>query len=179
MGVPDAAKGLPSVVLARALGAPGWAALMAGPAAIVRHALPLLLRRQGGKGLGTTVGIALAWTPESILVGMTVCAIAQVMLRNFDRSVIPGAAAAILLPPVFGTGWLMVLCALGLFCVHRVRKLQDRPHQRQVWVTSGGEEVQRFEWYGEASADRENQVASHEVEAWQQSTIKGGQCGLR
>lgn len=165
VGVLDAAKGFAAVNMARELTPLPWVALLAGPVAVLGHAFPFFLRFNGGKGLGTTVGILLAWTPESMIIGMVVCTVAQLILRNFDRSLIPAAAVTIILPPVFGRHWAVIPYALGLFSLLWLRKLQDRPHQRRVWASSGWEGVAQSDWYDEPHADAEGDVAPGEPEA--------------
>jgi glycerol-3-phosphate acyltransferase PlsY len=148
VAVLDAAKGLASVLLARALGAGETAVLLVGPATIVGHAFPLFLRFRGGKGLSTAFGVLLAWTPWSTGLSLVVLVTIQLLLGNLDRSIPFAAAAAILLPLLFGHRWTMALYALGLFGLLWARKLQDRSHQRRVWLDSGWQGTEHSDWYG-------------------------------
>jgi glycerol-3-phosphate acyltransferase PlsY len=149
VGVLDAAKGFAAVLLARELTDLPLAALLAGPVSVLGHDFSVFLRFRGGKGLGTTVGVLLAWTPEPMIAGMFVCAVVQLMIRNLDRSVIPGAAVTVFTPPLFGYHWAMMAYALGLFLMLWLRKVQDRAHQRRVWLSSGWDGATHSDWYGE------------------------------
>jgi glycerol-3-phosphate acyltransferase PlsY len=158
----DAAKGAAAVLLARAIGASALGGMLAGPAAILGHAYPVWCRFRGGIGLSTTVGILLAWTPLPALVGLGIWLVAQLMLRNLDRSLYPGAAAAIVSPAGLGYPWPVGAYALALFLLlwalklgARSRqlllwalKLGARSRQRRVWQASGWSGVTASIWYG-------------------------------
>ena len=66
----DAAKGFVPVWLGRRLGLPAWAIAAAGGAAIVGHMFTLFLRGRGGKGVATSLGVALALSPIAALIGL-------------------------------------------------------------------------------------------------------------
>jgi len=151
----DGLKGAAAVLLARALGASVTGALLAGPAAILGHDFPLFTGFRGGKGLSTTVGVLLVWTPWPALIGLALFGALQLVLRNADRSIPFGAAASILLTPLFGYPWTMCLYALALFSMLWLRKLQDRSHQQRVWDASGWRDVERSDWYGDAAEGKE------------------------
>ncbi|HMF44061.1 MAG TPA: glycerol-3-phosphate 1-O-acyltransferase PlsY [Polyangia bacterium] len=65
----DAAKGFVPVWLGRRLGLPATAVAAAGGAAIVGHMFTFLLRGRGGKGVATSLGVALALSPIAALIG--------------------------------------------------------------------------------------------------------------
>ena len=65
----DAAKGFVPVWLGRRFGLPPWAIALAGGAAIVGHMFTIFLRGRGGKGVATSLGVALALSPLSALIG--------------------------------------------------------------------------------------------------------------
>ena len=67
--VADAAKGFVPVWLARRFGMPAWAIAAAGGAAIIGHMFTVFLRGRGGKGVATSLGVALALSPLSALIG--------------------------------------------------------------------------------------------------------------
>ena len=73
----DGAKGLAVALVARVLGASDPVLLLACPAAILGHAFPVFTCFQGGKGLATTVGVLLAWTPGATLMSLVMLGIAQ------------------------------------------------------------------------------------------------------
>jgi len=65
----DAAKGFVPVWLGRRLGLPTWAVAAAGGGAIVGHMFTVFLRGRGGKGVATSLGVALALSPIAALIG--------------------------------------------------------------------------------------------------------------
>ena len=65
----DAAKGFFPVWLGRRFGLPAWAIALAGGAAIVGHMFTLFLRGRGGKGVATSLGVALALSPLAAAIG--------------------------------------------------------------------------------------------------------------
>jgi len=67
--VADAAKGFVPVWLGRRFGLPPWAIAAAGGAAIVGHMFTVFLRGRGGKGVATSLGVALALSPVAALIG--------------------------------------------------------------------------------------------------------------
>ncbi|MGB9722465.1 MAG: glycerol-3-phosphate acyltransferase [Chloroflexia bacterium] len=143
VGFLDILKGLAAVLLAWALGASLFGALLAGPAAIVGHAFPLFLRFQGGKGVSTTAGVLIAWSPWSSLLALVLFFLAQMILHDFNRSIVIGVAAGILLPLAFGKEWWLPIYAGLLFASLALKKWLDLAHERHVWATSGG-------WQGDA-----------------------------
>jgi glycerol-3-phosphate acyltransferase PlsY len=68
----DAAKGFVPVWLGRRLGFPAAAVALAGASAIVGHMFTLFLRGRGGKGVATSLGVALALSPLAALIGFGV-----------------------------------------------------------------------------------------------------------
>jgi len=65
----DAAKGFVPVFLGRRLGLPATVIALAGGAAIVGHMFTIFLRGRGGKGVATSLGVALALSPIAALIG--------------------------------------------------------------------------------------------------------------
>ena len=68
----DAAKGFVPVWLGRRLELSAAVVALAGGAAIVGHMFTLFLRGRGGKGVATSLGVALALSPVSALLGFGV-----------------------------------------------------------------------------------------------------------
>jgi glycerol-3-phosphate acyltransferase PlsY len=68
----DAAKGFFPVWLGRWLGLPAAALALAGLSAIAGHMFTLFLRGRGGKGVATSLGVALALSPVAALLGFGV-----------------------------------------------------------------------------------------------------------
>jgi len=155
VGFLDGMKGLGAVLLAHWLGASPVGALLAGPAAILGHCFPLFLRFQGGKGVSTTLGVVTAWAPWSTLAGLAVFGVSQLFLRDFNRSIVFGVAAVILLPVAFGYPWTIGLYALLLFCALALKKRLDLAHERRVWAEAGWENGALPGWYPPAPVDAE------------------------
>jgi acyl phosphate:glycerol-3-phosphate acyltransferase len=65
----DACKGFVPVWLGRHFDLPAWAIGLAGGAAIVGHMFTIFLRGRGGKGVATSLGVALALSPIAALIG--------------------------------------------------------------------------------------------------------------
>lgn len=143
VGFLDILKGFSAVMLAWALGASFYGAILAGPAAIVGHAFPLFLRFQGGKGVSTTAGVLIAWSPWSSLLALALFFLAQTILHDFNRSIVIGIVSGILLPLAFGKEWWFPIYAGLLFSSLALKKWLDLAHERRVWATSGG-------WQGDA-----------------------------
>jgi glycerol-3-phosphate acyltransferase PlsY len=68
----DGLKGALPVLLARTSGAPPWAEVLAGVAAIVGHNWSVFLRFAGGKGVATSLGVLLALSPGAAAVAIVV-----------------------------------------------------------------------------------------------------------
>jgi len=65
----DAAKGFVPVWLGRRFGLSPHAIAIAGAAAIIGHMFTLFLRGRGGKGVATSLGVALALSPVAAAIG--------------------------------------------------------------------------------------------------------------
>lgn len=72
----DAFKGFFPVVVARAMypDAP-WFAGLTAMAAIGGHLFPVFLNYKGGKGVATTIGVFLAYSPLAALIAVAACAV--------------------------------------------------------------------------------------------------------
>jgi glycerol-3-phosphate acyltransferase PlsY len=68
----DAGKGFVPVWLGRRLGMSATVIAIAGGAAIVGHMFTIFLRGRGGKGVATSLGVALALSPFAALTGFAV-----------------------------------------------------------------------------------------------------------
>ena len=67
--VGDAAKGFLPVWIGRRLGLAPTVVALAGALAIIGHVFTIFLRGRGGKGVATSLGVALALSPVAALVG--------------------------------------------------------------------------------------------------------------
>jgi hypothetical protein len=90
-----------------------------------------------------------------VLSSLALLGLAHLVFRNFDRSVIVDAAAAILLPLAFGFPWTLSAYALPLFCLTWARKLQDRRHQQRVWSSTGWLGVAHSDWYDDTRSEKQ------------------------
>jgi acyl phosphate:glycerol-3-phosphate acyltransferase len=70
--IADAAKGFLPVWLGARLTMPTWAIALAGFLAIAGHMFTLFLRGRGGKGVATSLGVALALSPVAASIGLAV-----------------------------------------------------------------------------------------------------------
>jgi glycerol-3-phosphate acyltransferase PlsY len=95
----DAAKGFVPVMLGRRLGLPPQYVAIAGVAAIVGHMFTIFLRGRGGKGVATSLGVALALSPLAALCafGLYVVAYAATRLSSV------GSLLGLWSFPLFGT----------------------------------------------------------------------------
>ena len=71
----DACKGFVPVWLGRHFGLSATVIALAGAAAIIGHMFTLFLRGRGGKGVATSLGVALALSPSAALVGFVAYAV--------------------------------------------------------------------------------------------------------
>ena len=71
----DACKGFVPVWLGRHFGLSSTVIALAGAAAIIGHMFTLFLRGRGGKGVATSLGVALALSPIAALVGFVAYAV--------------------------------------------------------------------------------------------------------
>jgi glycerol-3-phosphate acyltransferase PlsY len=77
----DAAKGFAPVMLGKRLGLPPEHVAVAGLAAIVGHMFTIFLRGRGGKGVATSLGVALAVSPLAALCGFGLYVVSYLLLR--------------------------------------------------------------------------------------------------
>jgi len=93
----DAVKGLIPVLLGRTLGLEAWELALVGGIAVIGHDFSIFLRLRGGKGIATTVGVALGLLPPA---GLIVAVIWLVILGIFRISSAASIIATLLLPVV-------------------------------------------------------------------------------
>jgi len=121
----DAAKGFAPVVLGRHLGLPARDVALAGLAAIVGHMFTIFLRGRGGKGVATSLGVALALSPPAALCGLGLYVVAYALLRLSSV----GSLLGIWSFPVFATllgglarPYLVLATAVALLVTARHRQ---------------------------------------------------------
>ena len=117
----DAGKGAAAVLLARHFGGLE-AGMLAGVAAFLGHCYPVWLKFNGGKGVATLLGVALAAVPLAGLAGLLAWAVGAALTRH---SSVGGLAAALAAPvAAFALGsphsaYALALMAVILFWKHR------------------------------------------------------------
>jgi glycerol-3-phosphate acyltransferase PlsY len=79
--IADMSKGAAALALARWLGAPDVAVLLAGVAAIAGHSFPLWLKFHGGKGWATLIGIFFILMPWAMAVWLPVLGLLLLLTR--------------------------------------------------------------------------------------------------
>lgn len=87
----DAAKGALPVLAGRLLGVPRALVALAGLLAIGGHVFSFLMRGRGGKGVATSLGVALTLSPIAALCSFGVYAVCFVVLRYSSVGSLLGA----------------------------------------------------------------------------------------
>ncbi|AKL95601.1 glycerol-3-phosphate acyltransferase PlsY [Clostridium aceticum] len=113
----DCLKGVLAVYIARRLGSENLA-MMAGVAVVLGHNWPILLGFKGGKGIATTIGVALSIHFTIALV----CVVIGIIILILSKYVSLGAIVAITLFPILlvSQGWNyfvfgLMLCVLAIY----------------------------------------------------------------
>ncbi len=83
VGAVDVAKGIASILIARAMGVSEPWVLGAGFAAILGHSFPIYIGFRGGQGAATTLGIFIILAPKSVAVLLLMMAITFCFTRRF------------------------------------------------------------------------------------------------
>lgn len=113
----DAAKGMPAVLGAKALGYPVWLQGVVGLAVLLGHSYPLWHGFRGGKTVASAFGVLLVLTPAVALISAAVWALGAWQLKTAAMASLLSALAAPLTciwldpayVPVVGAFSLMVL----------------------------------------------------------------------
>jgi glycerol-3-phosphate acyltransferase PlsY len=132
----DVGKGLVACVAARQIAGTQAAFLFCGFAAPLGHNFSPFIRFRGGKGVATTAGFLLGFSPLSALCGIGLVILAYFATRDMNKALVIGTSATILLPPAFGAPLWTVPYILCLFLALAVKKILDRKHERAVWSRS-------------------------------------------
>lgn len=77
----DIGKGAAAVALARWLGVPMIAELLAGAAAVIGHSFPVFLKFRGGRGGATCIGVLIFLIPWSIPVYLAIFGLSLLLTR--------------------------------------------------------------------------------------------------
>jgi glycerol-3-phosphate acyltransferase PlsY len=129
----DMAKGVPFVVLARSFfELPDLVVMAVGLSAILGHAFSPLLRLRGGKAVGVTFGVLLAFLPQShMLITFAVFMFLGFLFIEVDAWIVMFGAVGSLayLAITRGSSWelLFMLCALAILAVKHFDDLHSVP----------------------------------------------------
>jgi glycerol-3-phosphate acyltransferase PlsY len=137
VGVLDISKGFVAYHVTRSLGASQAALLLSGFAVVLGHNFPFLRWQQGGKGVAATLGFLLGLLPRSTVLGIAIAALAQLWLRDVNRSIVVVCVSLVLLPLAFGEPLLMSLYVMALMLTMALKKVIDLTHERGVFAHSG------------------------------------------
>ncbi len=110
----DAAKGAIPVLVTGWLGTPDWVVYCVAIAAMLGHNWPVFLKFQGGKGVATLIGIALALFPMTTLVAIAPGALAIILTRNAIIGIAVGMTVFHIVNLVRGADLGLSLLILGL-----------------------------------------------------------------
>ena len=129
VGIFDGLKGLMMVWIAESVGLDVAPQLVIGSAAIIGHNWPLFLRFNGGRGVGTTLGVLLIIpllndvTPWASTAFFAIITFGAVVLRSSALPTLIAAAALPLLSWIFGEPAPIILGFLAIFLVIAIKRL--------------------------------------------------------
>ncbi len=78
----DIGKGALSVLMARWMDLPDWAALLAGVAAVLGHNFPVFLGFSGGRGLAASIGAILVLLPKEAMVALPILGVLYILITH-------------------------------------------------------------------------------------------------
>jgi len=110
------------------------ATMMCGVVAPLGHNFSPFLGFRGGKGVATTMGFLLGFSPLSTLAGSGMVGLACLFTHDVNKALVLGIPGVVLLPLVFGAPLWTAAYILCLFLLLGVKKIIDRPHERAVWA---------------------------------------------
>jgi len=128
----DMGKGAAPVLLAELLNLSQGVALLAGVCAVLGHDFPLFLRFRGGRGLASSMGVALALMLREALIGALILLVVYLLLtRNVAFSAAVGLVSMIVLAWLFGRPLTLVLSPLALMFLLGLRQF---PEAWAMWM---------------------------------------------
>lgn len=117
----DSIKGVLAVYLARRFGG-DTVALIAGVAAIVGHNWPFVLKFKGGKGIATSIGVALMIHPTSALICIAIGVVILIVFKYVSLA----SVSAIALLPIFlyfqGRDYFIFSIIISVMAIFRHRE---------------------------------------------------------
>lgn len=130
----DMGKGLAAYLIADWMAISHPATMMCGVAAPLGHNFSPFLGFRGGKGVATTMGFLLGFSPLSTLAGSGMVGLAYLFTHDVNKALVLGIPGVVLLPLVLGAPLWTAAYILCLFLLLGVKKIIDRPHERAVWA---------------------------------------------
>ena len=125
----DAAKGMPVLWLALAVGLPPWAQGMVGLAVLLGHSYPLWYHFRGGKAVASAFGVLLVLTPGVALICASAWAVLAWRVRTAAVASLASAGIAPLASLVLAPGYVLVVTTFTalvmvrhLFNIRRLRR---------------------------------------------------------
>jgi len=137
----DGLKGLVPVILAQNLAYP---AACAGAGAILGHIFNPLFAFRGGKGVSTTIGVALALMPRSFVVAMAVWVVTYLVTSIVSLASLAFAVSLVLVSFIFAEATpfdriFIIVMAFFIIVAHRAniaRLLQGQEPKTNIWRKS-------------------------------------------
>ncbi|MFC2047647.1 glycerol-3-phosphate acyltransferase [Chloroflexota bacterium] len=129
VGVFDVAKGLTMVWLAQLIGLSIAHQLVIGLAAIAGHNWPVFLRFNGGRGVGTTLGVIVILplindlTPWVVVIPLGITLVGTLVMRSSPVPVLAGVVALSLFSWRFHEPLMVTLGFLGIFLIIVAKRL--------------------------------------------------------
>jgi glycerol-3-phosphate acyltransferase PlsY len=131
----DALKGLvPVLIAARTPEAPPMLASGCAIAAVIGHCFPVWLGFQGGKGVATGLGVALALAPLAAAAGAATWLVLYKLFRISSVGSLAGAAVALAVATVTADRYAVY----GLVGVALIIVLRHRANIRRLLARQGG-----------------------------------------
>ncbi len=128
----DIGKGMASILLARAIGAPELGVWLAGFAAAMGHDSMPLLGFHGGQGMAVIIGVCLVLLPREMIVVTAITLIVWGISRNLDFGI--GVGAVTLFAQTWmdrhDPSWLFYL--LALIPTIGIKRLMNLPMARRL-----------------------------------------------
>lgn len=121
----DVAKGALAVPIALYAAGPGWLPVIAGWLAVLGHNYPLWLRWRGGKGLATSLGVALALLPGLVWLIAGGAALLLMLTRNLAFSGVALGLALALIAWLWGYPASYAVAPLGLLLLMAWKQIPD------------------------------------------------------
>jgi glycerol-3-phosphate acyltransferase PlsY len=134
-GVLDVGKGLAAFLVGSGMAGSQTTVLLCGVAAPLGHGFSPFLRFRGGKGVATTLGFLLGFTPLPTLAAGVWVLLVYLVTRDANSALNFGLPGVVLMPVLLGQPAWFSLYIVGLFLVLALKKIVDGPHERAIWAS--------------------------------------------